>query len=78
MTYGGLSACSNAVHVNRERAELRITEHLSDELLSEEAIALAKKKYQEAMREALNAHSHTQVPKPDQLAAEEAHSFGKC
>jgi site-specific DNA recombinase len=44
-TYGGLSACSNRVRVKRARAEAAIVDYIAEELLSAEAIDIAKRAY---------------------------------
>lgn len=70
-TYGGLSACSNEVRVKRERAEQAIVQFIAKELLSTEAIAVAKRAYQQIAREQLEARkASAQVP--DTARAEEA------
>lgn len=69
-TYGGTSACANTLRVKRDRAENAVIEYISEELLSSEAVALAQKTYQNAMREVLSARQPT-VAKPDQLIGEE-------
>ncbi len=73
-TYGGLSGCSNALRVNRERAERRITEYLSEELLSPAAIELAASAYEDEATRELKGAIHEALPdaKLDQLATEEA------
>jgi site-specific DNA recombinase len=73
-TYGGLSGCSNSLRVNRERAERRIAEYLSDELLSPAAIELASSAYQDEIKRGLKDAVAEAAPdaKLEQIAAEEA------
>jgi site-specific DNA recombinase len=47
--YGGVSACSNKVAVPRDRAEAAIINYLAVDLLSPEAIEIAKREYQAAV-----------------------------
>src|ERR1700676_398476 len=60
-TYGGLSACSNKVRVKRARAEAAIVEYIAEELLSPEAVDVAKRAYQEAIREGLGTCENAKV-----------------
>ena len=73
-TYGGVSACSNKLRVKRDRAEAAIVDYIADQLLSPEAIAIAKVAYQEAVREELGTREREKdkARKPDTLQAEEA------
>jgi hypothetical protein len=48
-TYGGPSACSNKIAVPRERAEAAMINYLAVDLLSPEAIEIAKREYQAAV-----------------------------
>lgn len=70
--YGGISACSNEIRVHRESAEAAIVNYLADELLSSEAIELAKREYRKAILEELHSQEHDQTARPDALEAEEA------
>jgi site-specific DNA recombinase len=49
--YGGPSACSNQIVVPREKAEAAIVSYLAVDLLSPEAIEIAKREYQAAVLE---------------------------
>ena len=71
-TYGGLSACSNQIRVPRENAEQAIVNYLAEELLSSEAIEIAKREYREAVLEKLGSRERENVGNPDALCAEEA------
>lgn len=70
-TYGGISACANQVRVKRERAEEAIVQFIAKELLSTEAIAVAKRAYQELMREQFEARQ-AEAQVPDAVRMEEA------
>ena len=65
------SACANKARFNRERAETAIVDYISDELLSPEAIALAQRVYEEAIREAQSALQSVVQVVPDHLLGEE-------
>src|SRR3984957_7604723 len=69
--YGGLSACSNEIQIHRENAEAAIVSYLAEELLSPEAIELAKREYRAAVLKELAA-KEPESSKPDVLRAEEA------
>jgi site-specific DNA recombinase len=71
-TYGGLSACSNKVRVKRARAEAAIVDYIAEELLSPEAVDIAKRAYQEAIRKELGTREHAKVKGAGTLHAEEA------
>jgi hypothetical protein len=66
-----LSACSNDIRVPRERAEAAIVSYLARELLSPEAIEIAKSEYRETKLLELKAEQQSRA-KPDALHAEEA------
>ncbi len=70
--YGGLSACSNKVRVKRARAEAAIVDYIAEELLSPEAVDIAKRAYQEAIRKELGTREHAKVKGAGTLHAEEA------
>jgi hypothetical protein len=53
--YGGLSACSNEIQIHRENAETAIVHYLAEELLSPEAIEVAKREYREAVIQELES-----------------------
>jgi site-specific DNA recombinase len=69
--YGGLSACSNEIKVQRENAEAAIVNYLAEELLSPEAVDIAKREYREAILAELGAREKS-VATPDVLRVEEA------
>jgi site-specific DNA recombinase len=71
-TYGGKSACSNEIRVQRENAEAAIVNFLAKEMLSPEAIEIAKRQYREAVLEELRSREQENTVKPDVLRAEEA------
>jgi site-specific DNA recombinase len=70
--YGGLSGCSNAIRVHRENAEAAIVDYLAQELLSPDAIDIAKREYHEAIVEEFEARERENSADPDALRAEEA------
>jgi hypothetical protein len=59
------------VRVKRERAEAAIVNYVSTELLSPEAISVAKHAYQQLLREQLESSAET-AKEPEKLRAEEA------
>jgi site-specific DNA recombinase len=69
--YGGLSACSNQIRVPRENAEAAIVSYLAKELLSPEAIEIAKREYREAILQELRSRERETVVDPDALRGEE-------
>jgi hypothetical protein len=69
--YGGPSACSNQIVVPRENAEAAIVNYLAVDLLSPEAIAIAKREYQAAVLEEAK-RKHQDAAGLDALRAEEA------
>jgi site-specific DNA recombinase len=69
--YGGSSACSNQIVVPRERAEAAIVNYLAVDLLSPEAIEIAKREYQAAVLEEAK-QKHKDTAKDEALRAEEA------
>ena len=68
--YGGASACSNKIAVPRERAETAIVNYLATELLSPEAIEIAKREYQSAILEQTE-RKHQDNAELNALGAEE-------
>ena len=58
--------------MKRDRAEAAIVVYIAKVLLSPEAIDIAKRAYQEAVREAFATREHERVKQPDTLHAEEA------
>jgi site-specific DNA recombinase len=68
--YGGPSACSNQIVVPRERAETAIVNYLAVDLLSPEAIEIAKREYQAAALEEAK-RKHQDAAEFDALRAEE-------
>jgi site-specific DNA recombinase len=71
-TYGGSSACSNHIQVPREKAEAAIVSYLAEELLSPNAIEIAKHEYREAVLKELESQQHRDTGGPVALRAEEA------
>jgi site-specific DNA recombinase len=69
--YGGPSACSNKIAVPREKAETAIVNYLATDLLSPEAVEIAKREYQSAVLEDAE-RKHQDAAEPDALRAEEA------
>ena len=51
--YGGASACANGILVKRDLAEASVIDFISRELLSDEAVEIAKRAYKEALKERL-------------------------
>lgn len=68
--YGGPSACSNQIVVPREKAEAAIVNYLAVDLLSPEAIEIAKREYQAAVLEETK-RKHQDTAELDALRAEE-------
>lgn len=68
--YGGPSACSNQIVVPREKAEAAIVNYLAVDLLSPEAIEIAKREYQAAVLEETK-RKHQDTAEFDALRAEE-------
>ncbi len=68
--YSGPSACSNQIVVPREGAEAAIVNYLAVDLLSPEAIEIAKREYQAAVFEEAK-RKHEDTAKDDALLAEE-------
>lgn len=68
--YGGSSACSNQIVVPRKRAEVAIVNYLAVDLLSPEAIKIAKCEYQAAVLEEAK-RKHEDTAELDALRAEE-------
>jgi site-specific DNA recombinase len=68
--YGGHSACSNEIVVPRERAEAAIVNYLAVDLLSPEAIEIAKREYQAVVLEEAK-RKHQDSAELDALHAEE-------
>ncbi len=68
--YGGPSACSNQIVVPREKAEAAIVNYLAVDLLSPEAIEIAKREYQAAVLEEAK-RKHQDTAELDALRAEE-------
>ncbi len=68
--YGGPSACSNRIAVPRGRAEAAIVNYLAMDLLSPEAIGIAKREYQAAVLEEAK-RKHQDTAGLDALRAEE-------
>jgi site-specific DNA recombinase len=71
-TYGGISGCSNDIRVHRENAEAAIVSYLAEELLSPEAIDIAKREYRETILEGLELRERENKVDPDALRAEES------
>jgi site-specific DNA recombinase len=69
--YGGSSACSNQIVVPRKGAEVAIVKYLAADLLSPEAIEIAKREYQAAVLEDAK-QEHKDSAKDEALRAEEA------
>ena len=67
---GGSSACSNQIVVPRKRAEAAIVNYLAVDLLSPEAIEIAKREYQAAVLEEAK-RKHQDTDEDDALRAEE-------
>jgi site-specific DNA recombinase len=68
--YRGPSACSNKIAVPRERAEAAIINYLAVDLLSPEAIEIAKREYQAAVLEEAK-RKHQDTAELDALCTEE-------